>query len=160
MLALCPNEAKYSSHACTGGRVNRGGSCNSPKKGNGPVARGDCGTHESPEGGGGYLDGYQSATADIEELRREAAEVHRLRAEITQLHREKVESKALQARIDKLALDLNQRSDSIDIFGDFDPPASPLVLQASSLAQSSRKRLCGGPLPCRRGRSRIGLCWQ
>jgi len=75
--------------------------------------------------------------ADIEELRREAAEVHRLRAEITQLHREKVESKALQARIDKLAVDLNQRSDSIDIFGDFDPPASPLVLQASSLAQSS-----------------------
>jgi hypothetical protein len=75
--------------------------------------------------------------ADIEELRREAAEVHRLRAEITQLRREKVESKALQARIDKLTLDLNQRSDSIDIFGDYDPPASPLVLQASSLAQSS-----------------------
>jgi hypothetical protein len=75
--------------------------------------------------------------ADIEELRREAAEVHRLRAEITQLRREKVESKALQARIDKLALDLNQRSDSIDIFGDYDPSASPLVLQASSLAQSS-----------------------
>jgi hypothetical protein len=75
--------------------------------------------------------------ADIEELRREAAEVHRLRAEITQLRREKVESKALQARIDKLTLDLNQRSDSIDIFGDYAPPASPLVLQASSLAQSS-----------------------
>ena len=75
--------------------------------------------------------------ADIEELRREAAEVHRLRAEITQLRREKVESKALQARIDKLTLDLNQRSGSIDIFGDYDPPASPLVLQASSLAQSS-----------------------
>ena len=75
--------------------------------------------------------------ADIEELRREVAEVHRLRAEITQLRREKAESKALQARIDKLTLDLNQRSDSIDIFGDYDPPASPLVLQASSLAQSS-----------------------
>src|SRR2546425_10197315 len=78
--------------------------------------------------------------ADIEELRREAAEVHRLRAEITQLHREKVESKALQARIDKLAFDLNQRSDSISVFGDFDypaPSASPLVLQANSLAQSS-----------------------
>lgn len=75
--------------------------------------------------------------ADIEELRREAAEVHRLRAEITQLHRQKVESEALQARIDKLTLDLNQRSDSINIFGDYDPPASPLVLQASSLAQSS-----------------------
>jgi hypothetical protein len=78
--------------------------------------------------------------ADIEELRREAAEVHRLRAEITQLHREKVESKALQARIDKLAFDLNQRSDSISVFGDFDypaPSASPLVLQANFLAQSS-----------------------
>src|SRR5204863_6010638 len=75
--------------------------------------------------------------ADIEELRREAAEIHRLRAEITQLRREKVETSALQTRIDKLALDLNQRSDSIDIFGDFDPPASPLVLQAGSLAQSS-----------------------
>jgi len=78
--------------------------------------------------------------ADIEELRREAAEVHRLRAEITQLRREKVETKALQAKIDKLALDLNQRSDSIAVFGDFDHPApstSPLVLQASSLAQSS-----------------------
>ncbi|HTE88856.1 MAG TPA: hypothetical protein VK639_07895, partial [Terriglobales bacterium] len=78
--------------------------------------------------------------ADIEVLRREAAEVHRLRAEITQLHREKVETSALQARIDKLALDLNQRSDSIALFGDFDHPApstSPLVLQASSLAQSS-----------------------
>ena len=78
--------------------------------------------------------------ADIDELRREAAEVHRLRAEITQLHREKAESKALQARIDKLALDLNKRSDSIADFGDFDHPApstSPLVLQASSLAQSS-----------------------
>jgi len=78
--------------------------------------------------------------ADIEELRREAAEVHRLRAEITQLRREKVETSALQARIDKLALDLNQRSDSIAVFGDFDHPApnaSPLVLQASSLAQSS-----------------------
>ena len=56
---------------------------------------------------------------------------------ITQLHREKVESKALQARIDKLALDLNQRSDSIDVFGDFNPPGWPLVLQASPLAQSS-----------------------
>lgn len=75
--------------------------------------------------------------ADIEGLRREAAEVHRLRAEITQLRREKVESKALQARIDKLTLDFNQRSDSIDIFGDYDPPASPLVLEASSRAQSS-----------------------
>src|SRR6266850_5631209 len=78
--------------------------------------------------------------AEIEELRREAAEVHRLRAEITQLRREKVETSALQARIDKLALDLNQRSDSIAVFGDFDHPAtnaSPLVLQASSLAQSS-----------------------
>jgi hypothetical protein len=75
--------------------------------------------------------------ADIEELRREAAEVHRLRAEITQLRREKVETGALQARIDKLTLDLNQRSDAIDIFGDYDLPASPLVLQASGLAQSS-----------------------
>ena len=75
--------------------------------------------------------------ADIEELRREAAEVHRLRAEITQLRRENVE---MSARIDKLAPDLNQRSDFIAVFGDFDPPApstSPLVLQASSLAQSS-----------------------
>jgi hypothetical protein len=75
--------------------------------------------------------------ADLEELRREVIEVHRLRAEITQLRREKVESTALQARIDKLALDFNQGSDSIDIFGDFDPPATPLVLQAISLAQSS-----------------------
>jgi hypothetical protein len=75
--------------------------------------------------------------ADIEELRREAAEVHRLRAEIAQLRREKVETSALQAKIDKLVLDLNQRSDYI---GDFDHPApstSPLVLEASSLAQSS-----------------------
>jgi hypothetical protein len=78
--------------------------------------------------------------ADIEELSREAAEVHRLRAEITQLRREKVETNALQARIDKLVLDVNQRSDYAAIFGDFDHPApstSPLVLQASSLAQSS-----------------------
>jgi hypothetical protein len=75
--------------------------------------------------------------ADIEELRRKAAEVHRLRAEVTQLRREKVESKALQAKIDKLKLDLNQSSDSIDIFGDYDPPASPLVSQAISLAESS-----------------------
>ena len=76
--------------------------------------------------------------ANIEELRREAAEVHRLRAEIAQLRREKVETSALQARIDKLALDLNQWSDSIAIFGDFDHPApTPLVLEASSLAQSS-----------------------
>src|SRR5689334_17861674 len=43
--------------------------------------------------------------ADIEELRREAAEVHRLRAEVTQLRREKVESKALRATIDKLTMD-------------------------------------------------------
>jgi hypothetical protein len=80
--------------------------------------------------------------ADIEELRREAAEAHRLRAEVAQLRREKVEPEALQAKIDKLTLDLNQRSDSkrldsVDIFGDYDPPTSPLVLQASSLAQSS-----------------------
>src|SRR5437867_4510232 len=85
--------------------------------------------------------------ADIEELRREAAEIHRLRAEITQLRREKVETSALQARIDKLALEisailgnLNQRSDSVAAIGDFNHPApntSPLVLQASSLAQSS-----------------------
>jgi hypothetical protein len=75
--------------------------------------------------------------ADIEELRRQAAEVHRLRAEITQLRRRNVEASALQARIDKLTLDLDQRPDSIDIFGDYAPPASPLVLQASSLAQSS-----------------------
>jgi len=34
-------------------------------------------------------------------------------------------------------LDFNQWSDSIDIFGDYDPPASPLASQASSLAQSS-----------------------
>src|SRR6266404_7703439 len=52
--------------------------------------------------------------ADIEELRREAAEVHRLRAENTQLRRENVE---MSARIDKLALDLNHRSDSIAVFG-------------------------------------------
>lgn len=58
--------------------------------------------------------------ADIEVVRREAAEVHRLRAEITQLRREKVETSALQARID------NQRSDSVAV-----------VLQASSLAQSA-----------------------
>jgi hypothetical protein len=75
--------------------------------------------------------------ADIEELRREAGEVHQLRAEVTQLRREKEEGKALQARIDKLAVDLNQTSDSIDINGDFDSPASPLVLEAKSLAESS-----------------------
>jgi hypothetical protein len=73
---------------------------------------------------------------DIEELRREAADVHRLRAEITQLRRAKVESKALHSKIDNLALDLSEK-DSIEIFGAFNPPPSPLVLQASSLAQSS-----------------------
>jgi hypothetical protein len=61
--------------------------------------------------------------ADIEELRREAAEVHRLRAEVTQLRREKVETSALQAKIDKLALDLNQRPDPIAAFGTLDPLA-------------------------------------
>src|SRR2546427_8488589 len=84
--------------------------------------------------------------ANIEELRREAAEVHRLRAEITQLHREKVETSALQARIDKLALDLNQGSDSIAVFGDFDHPApstSPLVLHAALLLIRRPKRLRG-----------------
>lgn len=82
-----------------------------------------------------------SPPADIEELRREAAEVHRLRAEITQLRRE---TSALQARIDKdlsaILGNLNQRSDSVADIGDFNHPApstSPLVLQASSLAQSS-----------------------
>jgi len=86
---------------------------------------------------GATVSTFTNPLPDIEELRREAAEVHRLRAEITQLRREKVE---MTARIDKLALDLNQRSDSIAVFGDFDHPApstSPLVLQASSLAQSS-----------------------
>jgi hypothetical protein len=71
---------------------------------------------------------------EVEELRREFAEVHRLRAELTQ---EKVERSALQARVDKLIMDLNQRSDYIAVF---DRPASrpsPLALQASSLAQSS-----------------------
>src|SRR2546422_979349 len=41
--------------------------------------------------------------ADIEELRREAAEVQRLRAEVAQLRREKVEMSALQASIEKVA---------------------------------------------------------
>ncbi|HKE60777.1 MAG TPA: hypothetical protein VKB46_28925 [Pyrinomonadaceae bacterium] len=82
--------------------------------------------------------------AEFEELRREVAEVHSLRAEIAQLRREKVEMTALQARIDKLVLDvsenLNRRSDFTDFFGDSNRPTantSPLVLQASSLAQSS-----------------------
>src|SRR5215470_7191359 len=59
--------------------------------------------------------------ADIEELRRQAAEVHRLRAEITQLRREKVEASALQARINKPTPDLNHRSDYTGDFDDFDP---------------------------------------
>ena len=85
--------------------------------------------------------------ADIEELSRVAAEVHRLRAELTQLRQEKVETSALQARIDKLASDvsailenLNQRSDFLAAIGDFNHPApstSPLALQASALVQSS-----------------------
>ena len=100
-----------------------------------------------PRDGAAILTVTNPLPADIEELRREAAEVHHLRAEITQLHREKVETNALQAKIDKMALDisailgnLNQRSDSVAVIGDFNHPASstsPLVLQASSLAQSS-----------------------
>lgn len=75
--------------------------------------------------------------ADFEKLRLEAAEFHRLRAEVTQLRRENLESKALQARIDKLALDLKQRSDFIDAFDPSTPTTSPVILEASSLAQSS-----------------------
>jgi hypothetical protein len=85
--------------------------------------------------------------ADNEELRREADEVHRLRSEIVQLRREKEEAGALQAKVDELARDLSairgnlqQRSDSVAVIGGFNAPApnaSPMVLQASSLAQSS-----------------------
>ncbi|HYG34764.1 MAG TPA: hypothetical protein VEC99_08275 [Clostridia bacterium] len=85
--------------------------------------------------------------ADIEELRREAAEAQRLRAEIAQLRREKVEISALQASIDKLVVEvsairgnLNHSSGHPAIIGDFDHPASnasALVSQASALAQSS-----------------------
>jgi hypothetical protein len=83
---------------------------------------------------------------DLEELRREAAEVHRLRAEVAQLRREEVKTNALAARIDKLAADVsailanvNRKSDSIDIggFNQREPNTSPLVLKASALAQSS-----------------------
>src|SRR5206468_10744387 len=42
--------------------------------------------------------------SDIEELRRDTAEVQHLRAEIAQLRREKMEASALQASIDELAL--------------------------------------------------------
>jgi hypothetical protein len=87
--------------------------------------------------GGAISTGANPLPADIEQMRREAAEVHRLRAEIAQLYREKAESKVIRARIDAAALDLNQRSDSFDMFSDFNPPASPLVLQASALAQAS-----------------------
>jgi hypothetical protein len=86
--------------------------------------------------------------ADIDELRREAAEAQRLRAEIVQLRREQVEtSAALQAHTDKLAVELSaistkgdRKSGLTDIFGDFNRPAanaSPVVSQAASLAESS-----------------------
>jgi hypothetical protein len=44
--------------------------------------------------------------ADFEELHRAAAEIQNVRAEIAQLRREQVDTTALQARIDKLALDV------------------------------------------------------
>src|SRR5689334_17861673 len=55
-----PNEAKSPNHGGAGGRVSHGGSRISPGKGNLPVARADCRTHESSERGG-HLDRYQSA---------------------------------------------------------------------------------------------------
>ena len=86
--------------------------------------------------------------ADIEELRREAAEVQRLRAEVAQLRREQLETNAaLQAHINKLAAEMSAISTDVgrgsgvtDIFGDFSRPAakaSPVVSQAASLAESS-----------------------
>jgi hypothetical protein len=100
-----------------------------------------------PRDGAAISTATNPLSADIEELRSEAAEVQRLRAEITQLRREKVETSALQARMDKLALDvsailgiLNEGSDSVAGLDDFNHPTSnksPLVSQAISLAQSS-----------------------
>jgi hypothetical protein len=85
--------------------------------------------------------------ADIEELRRDAAEVLRLRAEVAQLRREQAEtSAALQTNIDKLAAEMSAASSSVHrrssrnhIFGDFNSAgsASPLVSKAAALAESS-----------------------
>jgi len=68
--------------------------------------------------------------AEIEELRRDADEVHRLRDEVAHLRREQVETSALQAKIDNLALQMsailrnfNQSTDSAAISGEFNHPA-------------------------------------
>ena len=58
--------------------------------------------------------------ADVGELRREAAEVQRLRAEVAQLLREKVETSALQASIDKLAVQVSA------ISGNFNRTSGPI----------------------------------
>lgn len=51
---------------------------------------------------------------DIEEVRREAREVHRLVAEITQLDRENINVSALQKRIDRLSLEVSAILGSLD----------------------------------------------
>jgi hypothetical protein len=72
--------------------------------------------------------------ADFEELRRAVADIQSVRAELTQLRREKVEAGALQARIDKLTLQVAALSGDSNLH-----PAKPLspVSQASVRAQAS-----------------------
>jgi hypothetical protein len=83
-------------------------------------------------------------SAEIEEPRREASEVRRLRGEVAQLRREKIDLSALQTRIEELAAEVSaipgRRSGSIAVIDGFDRPtskASPVVAQATSLAQLS-----------------------
>ena len=86
--------------------------------------------------------------ADIEELRRDAAEVTHLRNEIAQLRREQLETNAaLHARIDELAAEMHaiplnagSKSSFNEFFGGFSRPvanASLAVSHAVALANSS-----------------------
>jgi hypothetical protein len=85
--------------------------------------------------------------ADIEELRRELAEVGSLRAEVVRLHREAAAVRALQVSVENLAAEVSAisgassgRSDAISSMDDVNGAAgdgSHLVLQANALAQSS-----------------------
>jgi len=88
-----------------------------------------------PREGSAMSTATNSLPADIEELRREIAEAHGLRAEIAQLRRQQVET---SARMDKLALEVSAMLGNLNPWSDsVAPNASPLVSQASSLAQSS-----------------------
>lgn len=76
--------------------------------------------------------------ADLEEFRRDVAEIQDLRAEVSQLRREKVDATALQARIEKLALEIAALNTSLNtVSGHTATGTRHLVVRARSLVQSS-----------------------